>query len=45
MPLGIWIGRKIQHAVDAAVVSRFVIGLAVVGALLALATGVRMTFF
>ena len=45
MPLGIWIGRMIQNAVDAKVVSRFVVGLAVVGALLALVTGVRMTFF
>ena len=44
MPLGIWIGRKIQHAVDATLVSRFVVGLAVAGALLALATGVQMTF-
>ena len=34
-----------RNAVDAKVVSRFVVGLAVVGALLALVTGVRMTFF
>lgn len=45
IPLGVWIGRLIQNAVDAKVVSRFVVGLAVVGALLALITGVRMTFF